>query len=140
MGIDIGTTAVKVAVVSGEGRIVCEASREHNLLSPYPGWAEEDAEKWWDNTALALRQLSEAYPDVIKNIDIIGCSGMVPAIVMLDEAGVPLRYSIQQKRRADRCGNRRAEVRARPERAVQADRQQNEPAESAPAASVGQTE
>jgi xylulokinase len=96
MGIDIGTTAVKVAVVSGEGRIVCEASREHNLLSPYPGWAEEDAEKWWDNTALALRQLSEAYPDVIKNIDIIGCSGMVPAIVMLDEAGVPLRYSIQQ--------------------------------------------
>lgn len=96
MGIDVGTTAVKVVVISGEGKIICETSKAHDLLSLYPGWAEEDALKWWDNSVAAICELSSSFPDVIRNVSVIGCSGMVPAIVMLDESGTPLRNSIQQ--------------------------------------------
>lgn len=41
LGIDIGTTSVKVVLVSSEGKIIAEANKQHDLLAPYPNWAEE---------------------------------------------------------------------------------------------------
>ena len=80
LGIDIGTTSVKVIMISSEGKIFAETSVSHDLISRYPNWAEEDADIWWE----------------MMNIKCIGCSGMVPAIVMLDAEGHPVRKTIQQ--------------------------------------------
>lgn len=96
LGIDIGTTSVKVIMISSEGKIFDETSVPHDLISRHPNWAEEDADIWWDNTVTALKRLKEAHPDEMKDIKCIGCSGMVPAIVMLDENDRPVRKTIQQ--------------------------------------------
>ncbi len=96
LGIDIGTTAVKVILISSAGKIVAESNQAHDLLSLHPNWAEEDANRWWTNTLAGIRDINNRFPELVKKVCCIGCSGMVPAIVMLDEDGNPVRNSIQQ--------------------------------------------
>ena len=96
LGIDIGTTSVKTVLVSSVGKIVDEASASHNLLSPFPGWAEESADCWWTNTQRTIRELIARNSEAIKKVECIGVTGMVPAIVMLDRSGTPIRNAIQQ--------------------------------------------
>lgn len=96
LGIDVGTTSVKVVLISSEGRIVAESNKTHDLLSIHPNWAEERADLWWNNVISAVKELSEKQPEAIRQVACIGCSGMVPAIVMLDADGEPVRNTIQQ--------------------------------------------
>ncbi len=96
LGIDIGTTSVKVIMISSEGKIFDETSVPHDLISEHLNWAEEDADIWWENTKTALQYLHRRHPQEMKSIRCVGCSGMVPAIVILDQQGRPVRRTIQQ--------------------------------------------
>ncbi len=96
IGIDIGTTAVKAVLVSSEGRIIDEVRVAHDLISLKPGWAEENAADWWNNTVSALRELKAHEPGPFSRAECIGVTGMLPAIVMLDEDDEPVRNTIQQ--------------------------------------------
>ncbi len=96
LGIDIGTTSVKVIMISSEGTIFDETSVPHDLISKHLNWAEEDADIWWENTKTALQRFHNRHPEEMKNIRCVGCSGMVPAIVILDKQGRPVRKTIQQ--------------------------------------------
>jgi xylulokinase len=90
LGIDIGTTATKALVIDDEGRVVAEAERPSELRSPHPGWAEEDPAQWWRNVC----SLGDDLP--LSEVGAVGVSGMVPCVILLDEAGATLRPSIQQ--------------------------------------------
>ncbi|MDQ6661068.1 MAG: FGGY family carbohydrate kinase, partial [Chloroflexota bacterium] len=94
LGIDVGTTALKAIALDREQGVVAQVERPHELLSLHPGWAEEDPEQWWAATCDALRTLLTAIPP--EEVAAIGVSGMVPAMVLLDASGQPLRPSIQQ--------------------------------------------
>jgi xylulokinase len=94
LGIDVGTTALKVVVLHRERGIVAQQSLPHELRSPHPGWAEEDSEAWWATTTAAIREILRQIP--AEEIAAVGVGGMVPAMVLLDESGRPLRPSIQQ--------------------------------------------
>lgn len=96
LGIDIGTTSVKTVLLSSAGRMVAEATRGHDLLSLHRNWAEERADIWWKNAVETVRDIGAQIPGCLEQVVCIGCSGMVPAIVMLDENGVPVRNTIQQ--------------------------------------------
>lgn len=96
MGIDIGTTGVKTILISGEGELTAQETQPHDLLSLRPGWAEEKAELWWANAAATVSRIAKAHGDKLSGLRAIGCSGMVPAIVLLDREGNPLRNTIQQ--------------------------------------------
>ena len=96
LGIDVGTTSVKAVLVSSEGRMVDEVSAPHDLLSLRSGWAEENANDWWNNSVTVVSRLKERSPEAFAKISCIGVTGMVPAIVMLDEEGRPVRNTIQQ--------------------------------------------
>lgn len=96
LGIDIGTTSVKTVLLSSGGKMVAEATRGHDLLSLHRNWAEERADIWWSNVVETVRDIGTQIPGCLEQIVCIGCSGMVPAIVMLDEKGEPVRNSIQQ--------------------------------------------
>ncbi|MCD9020960.1 FGGY-family carbohydrate kinase [Cohnella silvisoli] len=96
LGIDIGTTSVKAILISDRQEIVYETSAAHDLISEHIGWAEERTEDWWNNTITVIRRIVEEVPDAASRIDVIGVSGMVPAIVLLDKNGRPVRNSIQQ--------------------------------------------
>src|SRR5450759_307999 len=94
LGIDVGTTALKAVALDRERGVVAQVERDHELLSAHPGWAEEDPEQWWATTRDAIRTLLTTIP--AEEIAAIGVSGMVPAMVLLDASGQPLRPSIQQ--------------------------------------------
>ena len=96
LGIDIGTNSVKALLISESGALAAEGKADHDLISAHPGWAEENAEVWWSNAVAAVRQITDAHPDMAENIVSAGVSGMVPALVLLDHDGKPVRNTIQQ--------------------------------------------
>ena len=92
IGIDVGTTGVKGVVVSSKGKIVATTSRRCDLISPKPGFAEEDPNVWHKNVLEILKEFS-VFKDRISSI---GISGMVPTLILIDSEGNPLGNSIQQ--------------------------------------------
>ncbi len=96
IGIDIGTTGVKAVAIDAGGHMLAAHTVPHDLSSPAAGWAEEDPADWERGALAALEVVANA-PEVDGHeVAAIGVSGMVPAMVLLDEAGATLRPSIQQ--------------------------------------------
>jgi len=96
LGLDLGTTGVKGLLVDERGTMVATATVTHDLHSPHPGWAEEDPAAWWAGLCAVARELTGQASGGAGAIVAVAVSGMVPAIVLLDEAGRTLRPSIQQ--------------------------------------------
>ena len=48
IGVDLGTSAVKLLLVDEKGNIKNSLSREYPLLFPNPGWSEQHPEDWWN--------------------------------------------------------------------------------------------
>ncbi|HEY3773565.1 MAG TPA: FGGY family carbohydrate kinase [Solirubrobacteraceae bacterium] len=98
LGIDIGSSGVKGARVDLADGSITSAQAGVQLHSPHPGWAEADPGQWWAGVCAVTRELvSEGAP-----VEAVACSGMVPAVLALDEHGRPLRRAIlQNDARAD---------------------------------------
>ncbi|HZC36584.1 MAG TPA: FGGY family carbohydrate kinase, partial [Chthoniobacterales bacterium] len=81
LGIDLGTSSVKVVVVSTSGKILGLGSVEYPILTPEPGWAEQDPEEWWNATIQAVRQAIDRAdrPKILA----IGFSGQMHGPVLL---------------------------------------------------------
>src|SRR6202012_2401407 len=98
LGIDIGSWGVKGARVDLADGSITSAQAGVQLHSPYPGWAEADPGQWWAGVCAVSRELASAGSPV----EAVACSGMVPAVLALDERGRPLRRAIlQNDARAD---------------------------------------
>jgi len=58
LGIDIGTSSIKVSVVNAATRkIVASASfpeTESEVIAPNPGWAEQSPDQWWEHVKQAI--------------------------------------------------------------------------------------
>ena len=48
IGIDLGTSAVKLLLMQGDGQIANIVSREYPIAFPHPGWSEQNPADWWD--------------------------------------------------------------------------------------------
>ena len=91
LGIDIGTSAVKVAAVDLDGMVVSEASRPYPTHAPQPGWAEQTPEDWWNAACAAVRDaISAARADIVG----IGLSGQLNGVVLLDQDNAVLGDAI----------------------------------------------
>jgi len=93
-GIDIGTTSTIGILVDERGGVVARATRDCDLHSVKPTWAEEDPAQWWDNTCAILQEMLAGRD--AGEVAAVGITGMVPALVLLDGDGEVLRRSIQQ--------------------------------------------
>jgi xylulokinase len=96
MGIDIGTTATKIILIDLDGHVIASVEKPSTLLSQYAGWAEEDANQWWQNVQVGVPECIRKAGIEPGQIAAVGTSGMVPTIVLLDEDDQVLRNSIQQ--------------------------------------------
>ena len=94
VGVDIGTTSVKAIVISKAAEILYMQSLPHDVISKKPGFAEEDPERWWINLKQLLTDISRKIEK--DRIGVIGVSGMVPTLILVDDRGRPLYNSIQQ--------------------------------------------
>lgn len=98
LGIDLGSSSVKVSVIDGEtGRALSSSSyppTEMKISAPYPGWAEQDPEEWWSNFTLALAACLKPLGPKRKDIGAIGISYQMHGLVAVDKDKKVLRPSI----------------------------------------------
>lgn len=85
LGIDLGTSSVKVLAVDHNGTILGESTREYPVYYPKSNWAEQNPEDWWINTKEAIRELINKNNLSEQEIRSIGFSGQMHGLVALDE-------------------------------------------------------
>ncbi len=92
VGIDLGTSAVKLLLVDGEGRVVNQVTKEYPLSFPRPGWSEQAPMDWWRGTVEGVRELvPKGEEDRVKAI---GVGGQMHGLVALDDRDNVLRPAI----------------------------------------------
>lgn len=75
LGIDIGTSACKVAVFEENGSVVAQTSKPYPLYYPNPGWVEQNPEEWWQAIVDATKEvLTCVSPEDVVGIGIDGQS------------------------------------------------------------------
>lgn len=94
MGIDVATTGTKCIIADKEGKIVSSDFHEYPLLSPRPGWAEQDPGQWWKATCSAIKGALEKKNIKGEEIDGIGLTGQMHSSVFLDEKSEVIRPAI----------------------------------------------
>ncbi len=92
IGIDLGTSAVKLLLMDQDGKIVNVVSREYPLYFPHPGWSEQKPEDWYAQTMEGIKEL-------IKDVDkaqVAGISfgGQMHGLVILDQDDHVIRPAI----------------------------------------------
>ncbi|MBQ0070992.1 MAG: xylulokinase [Spirochaetales bacterium] len=92
IGIDLGTSSVKVMLVDEKGDILGAESEKYPLSFPHPGWSEQNPEDWWKGTKLCLsRLLKDRDTSSIRGI---GVGGQMHGLVVLDEEDHVIRPAI----------------------------------------------
>ena len=94
LGVDLGTSAVKVSAVDRNGNIVAQESFDYELSNPKPGYSEQNPEDWVSATTVSIVRL--ILNDGIKpeEIEGISYSGQMHGLVLLDENKQVLRPAI----------------------------------------------
>jgi len=93
LGIDVGTSGTKALVMDQAGRVLATATGPHDVLTPHPGWSQQEPQQWWQATRQAVRKaLSRARGGA--GVAGIGLSGQMHGLVMLNGAGKPIRPAI----------------------------------------------
>lgn len=96
IGIDIGTTGTKAVLFAVGTGVIASATAESSLHSPQAGWAEADTDQWRRNVYSTVRELLAISGCAPDRIVAISTTGMVPAVVLLDEAGNPVYRAVLQ--------------------------------------------
>ncbi len=92
LGIDIGTSAVKLSLVSGDLVQEGQAQAELSVSRPRHYWSEQPPESWWTALVQAMSELSARHD--LNGLKAIGLSGQMHGAVLQDEAGEVIRPAI----------------------------------------------
>lgn len=92
IGIDLGTSSMKLMLLTADGSIINTKSLEYKVYYPQAGWSEQDPEDWWN-------ALEEGLPALLADIDTslvrgIGVAGQMHGSVVLDSDGKVIRPAI----------------------------------------------
>ena len=92
IGIDLGTSAVKLLLMEESGKICNIVSREYPLYFPHPGWSEQKPEDWF---AQSMEGMKELTTDIDKTqVAGIGFGGQMHGLVTLDKDDNVIRPAI----------------------------------------------
>jgi len=91
LGIDIGTSSVKVVALDDRDVVVEQASAPLTVSRPYDGWSEQNPSDWWRATQDAVSGISAR---VRRSVQAIGLSGQMHGATLLDATDRPLRPAI----------------------------------------------
>lgn len=95
LGIDVGTTSVKVAVIDESGLVIGRASAAYPTTYERDGRVEQEPEDWWTATLAALAEMAAAGPPgLLASVASIGVSSHAPAVVPVSPTGKPLRRAL----------------------------------------------
>ena len=86
IGIDLGTSSVKLTLVDDDGKIQNTATREYSVFYPRSGWSEQSPSDWWN-------AICEAIPELLADFDGqevvgLGVAGQMHGLVEIGRAHV----------------------------------------------------
>ena len=92
IGIDLGTSAVKLLLMDVDGKIKKIASRTYDLSFPHPGWSEQNPADWYEQSIDGLKELlAECDKSRVAGISF---GGQMHGLVTLDERDEVIRPAI----------------------------------------------
>lgn len=92
IGIDLGTSGIKVIVLDNDGVVVDSASAELEVSRPFPLWSEQNPEHWWLGLQACMAQLSQRRS--LAAVNAIGLAGQMHGATMLDSNNQLIRPAI----------------------------------------------
>ncbi len=92
IGIDLGTSAVKLLLMQGDGKILKAVSREYPISFPKPGWSQQDPRDWYQETMAGLKELLEGSDR--SQVAGISFGGQMHGLVALDARDQVIRPAI----------------------------------------------
>lgn len=87
LGIDIGTSACKVAIFEKSGNVVAAANGDYPVYYPREGWAEQNPEEWWSAVCSAVKKAIRKAGIVPDEIAGIGIDGQSWSAIAMDKDG-----------------------------------------------------
>lgn len=105
IGVDVGTSGTKAVAMDPQGKLLASALVEYPLLTPKPGWAEQDPAEWKRAAFEALAALAHAPGVNPKEVKGIGLTGQMHGSVFLDADNQVLRNALLwcDQRTAPQC-------------------------------------
>lgn len=94
LGIDLGTSEVKLLLLGEDGRTVAQAGSSLDVSRPQALWSEQAPEAWWQATEAAVARLRASHPQAWSEVRAIGLSGQMHGAVLLDAQDQVLRPAI----------------------------------------------
>ena len=92
IGVDLGTSAVKLLLMDGEGKIRKIVSKEYPIYFPHPGWSEQNPEDWYEQTMAGLEELlSDCDKSQVAGISF---GGQMHGLVILDQEDQVIRPAL----------------------------------------------
>lgn len=92
IGVDLGTSAVKLLLMQGDGRILKIVNREYPISFPKPGWSQQEPEDWYRETMAGIQELLEGSDKT--QVAGISFGGQMHGLVVLDEKNQVIRPAI----------------------------------------------
>ena len=92
IGVDLGTSAVKLLLMEESGKIAASVSREYPLYFPHPGWSEQKPEDWWEAVMDGLKELVSGVD--ASQVAGVSFGGQMHGLVILDEDDKVIRPAI----------------------------------------------
>ena len=92
IGIDLGTSSVKLILMDETGKIHNTVSREYPICYPRPGWSEQNPEDWFTQTLQGIAELTAGTDR--SRVAGISCGGQMHGLVILDEHDNVIRPAI----------------------------------------------
>ncbi|MGG5252736.1 xylulokinase [Neobacillus sp. SM06] len=94
IGVDLGTSAVKILLVNQKGEVCQEISKSYPLIIEKSGYSEQNPEEWVKKTSEGLTELVQQFNGNVKDIEGISFSGQMHGLVLLDQDKKVLRNAI----------------------------------------------
>ncbi len=92
LGIDLGTSSVKILLANSDGEIIDSQSTEYPISYPKEGWAEQNPEDWWEGFKIVVKELGKRRD--ISKIEGMSFSGQMHGLVLLDENDEVIRPAL----------------------------------------------
>ena len=92
IGVDLGTSAVKLLLMDETGKILKMASKEYGLSFPHPGWSEQDPQDWYSQSIAGLKELLAGCDK--SQVAGISFGGQMHGLVALDDKDQVIRPAI----------------------------------------------
>lgn len=100
LGLDLGTSAIKLVAVSRDGHVIASARESYNTISTAPGQAEQDCQHWLKALSVAAKKIGSRLTHKAR-VAGIALTGQMPTLVVLSRQKPAALAITWQDSRAD---------------------------------------